>query len=55
MVSGLEESSRSLTGVRIGWSGLALLLSFTSAIAIAGQHFKGGTLDSKIPWNHKIL
>ena len=36
MVSGLEESSRSLTGVRIGWSGLALLLSFTSAIAIAG-------------------
>ena len=37
MVSGLEESSRSLTGVRIGWSGLALLLSFTSAIAIAGN------------------
>ena len=42
MVSGLEESSRSLTGVRIGWSGLALLLSFTSAIAIAGILFNVG-------------
>ena len=37
MVRGLEAFSRRLTGIRIGWSGLALILSFTAAVAISGK------------------
>merc|ERR1711953_398998 len=39
MVRGLEAFSRRLTGIRIGWSGLALILSFTAAVAISVREY----------------
>ena len=37
MVRGLEEHSRSLTALRIGWSALAFIASFAAAVALTGE------------------
>jgi heme transporter 1 len=39
MVRGLEAFSRKLTGIRIGWAGLALIVSFTAAVSISVKEY----------------
>ena len=39
MARSLEELPRSLTGIRLGWSAIALLLSFVVALSISSKKF----------------
>lgn len=40
MTRSLEELPRGLTGLRIGWSGLTLFISFAISLTISSKKFK---------------